>query len=91
MKTLVKSLSFRYLKKADAASDSSNVLFVAEIRHKGRKMTKAFNALHDVLGLSTEESLRIMELCDTTLDGSKWSDASYTQIIRTAQTVLAAA
>ena len=54
-------------------------------------MTKALNALQDVLGLSTEESLRIMQLCDTTLDGSKWSEASFTQVICTAQTVLAAA
>ena len=63
-----------------------------EIRYtEGLKMTKALNALQDVLGLSTEESLRIMQLCDTTLDGSKWSEASFTQVIRTAQTVLAAA
>ena len=54
-------------------------------------MNKVINALHEVLGLSTDEALRVMELCDTTLDGSKWSEASYSQVIRTAQAVLAAA
>jgi hypothetical protein len=54
-------------------------------------MTTVINALHDVLGLSTQEALRVMELCDTTLDGSKWAEASYSQVIRTAQSVLAAA
>ena len=54
-------------------------------------MNKVMNALHDVLGLSTEEAIRVMELCETTLDGSKWSEASYSQVIRTAQTVMAAA
>jgi hypothetical protein len=39
MKTLAKSLSFRYLKKADADSGSCNVLLTAEIRLKGDKMT----------------------------------------------------
>lgn len=52
-------------------------------------MTTTLNALYNVLGLSTEDALRIMELCDTTLDGSKWSEASFTQIIRTAESVLA--
>jgi hypothetical protein len=54
-------------------------------------MNKVINALHDVLGLSTAEAIRVMELCDTTLDGSKWSEASYSEVIRTAQTVMAAA
>jgi hypothetical protein len=54
-------------------------------------MNKVINALHDVLGLSVEEAAQVMALCDTTLDGSKWSEASYSQVIRTAQTVLAAA
>jgi hypothetical protein len=57
----------------------------------GVKMDKVINALHEVLGLSTDEALRVMELCDTTLDGSKWFEASYSQVIRTAQAVLAAA
>jgi hypothetical protein len=54
-------------------------------------MNKVINALHDALGLSAEEAARVMALCDTTLDGSKWSEATYSQVIRTAQTVLAAA
>ena len=54
-------------------------------------MTNVLNALHDTLGLNTEEALRIMQLCDTTLDGSKWSEASFSQVVRTAQSVLAAA
>ena len=52
-------------------------------------MTTTLKALYDVLGLSTEEAQRIMQVCDTTLDGSKWSEASYSQIIRTAQAVMA--
>lgn len=51
-------------------------------------MTKVINALHDVLGLSVEQSMQIMQLCDTTLDGSKWDQASYSQVIRTAEHVL---
>jgi hypothetical protein len=39
MKTLAKSLSFRYLKKADADLGSSKVLLTAEIRLKGDEMT----------------------------------------------------
>jgi hypothetical protein len=39
MKTLAKSLSFRYLKKADADLGFSKVLSTAEIRLKGDKMT----------------------------------------------------
>ena len=54
-------------------------------------MNKVISALHDVLGLSTEEAIRVMELCDTTLDGSKWLEASYNQVIRTAQSVMAVA
>jgi hypothetical protein len=54
-------------------------------------MNKVISALHDVLGLSTEEAIRVMELCDTTLDGSKWSEATYSQVIRTAQSVMAVA
>jgi hypothetical protein len=54
-------------------------------------MNKVISALHDVLGLSTEEAICVMELCDTTLDGSKWSEASYSQVIRTAQSVMAVA
>ena len=54
-------------------------------------MNKVIEALNDVLGLSTEEAIRITQLCDTTIDGSKWLEASYSQIIRTAQTVMAAA
>ena len=44
--------------------------------------------LYDALGLSTEEALRVIASLDTTLDGSKWSEASYTQIVRTAQTLM---
>jgi hypothetical protein len=54
-------------------------------------MNKVINALHDVLGLSREEAISVMELCDTTLDGSKWSNASYSQVIRTAQSIMAVA
>jgi hypothetical protein len=39
MKTHLKSLSFRYQKKVDAALGSSMVLVTAEIRLKGDKMT----------------------------------------------------
>jgi hypothetical protein len=39
MKTLAKSLSFRYLKKADADLGSCKVLSTAEIRLKGDEMT----------------------------------------------------
>ena len=53
-------------------------------------MNKVTRALHDALGLSTEEALRIMEALDTTLDGSKWSEASYNQVVRTAQTLIKA-
>ena len=54
-------------------------------------MNKVISVLHDVLGLSTEEAIKVMELCDTTLDGSKWSEATYSQVIRTAQSVMAVA
>jgi hypothetical protein len=51
-------------------------------------MTTAQRVLFDSLGLSTSDSERLMATLDTTLDGSKWSEASYTQIVRTAQTLL---
>ena len=54
-------------------------------------MTTAQRVLFDSLGLSTADSDRLMATLDTTLDGSKWSEASYSQVIRTAQTVMAAA
>jgi len=53
-------------------------------------MTTATRVLHDALGLSTEEAQSIMASLDTTLDGSKWAQASYTQIVRTAQTLMKA-
>jgi hypothetical protein len=53
-------------------------------------MTTATRVLYDVLGLSTDETVRLMSTLDTTLDGSKWSEASYTQIVRTAQTLIKA-
>jgi hypothetical protein len=65
------------------------VLLVAEIpTTEGLKMTTAQRVLFDSLGLSTSDSDRLMATLDTTLDGSKWSQASYTQIVRTAQTLL---
>ena len=51
-------------------------------------MTTAQRVLFNSLGLSTSDSDRLMATLDTTLDGSKWADASYTQIVRTAQTLL---
>ena len=51
-------------------------------------MTTAQRVLFDSLGLSADESLRLMAQLDTTLDGSKWSEATYTQIVRTAQTLM---
>jgi hypothetical protein len=47
----------------------------------------AVAAITDVLGYSADEVSRIMAACDTTLDGSKWSDASHSQIIKTAEYV----
>ena len=44
-------------------------------------------AITDVLGYSADEVSRIMAACDTTLDGSKWSEASFTQVIKTAEYV----
>ena len=51
-------------------------------------MTTATRVLFDALGLSNDEALNLMAKIDTTLDGSKWSEASYTQIVRTAQTLM---
>jgi hypothetical protein len=51
-------------------------------------MTTAQRVLFDSLGLSSEESLRLMAQLDTTLDGSKWSEASYSQIVRTGQALM---
>lgn len=47
----------------------------------------AIAAITDVLGYSADEVSRIMAACDTTLDGSKWSEASFNQVIITAQYV----
>ena len=47
-------------------------------------MNTATMAITDVLGYSADEVSRIMAACDTTLDGSKWSEASYSQVILTA-------
>jgi hypothetical protein len=51
-------------------------------------MTTATRVLYYALGLNNDEALRLIASLDTTLDGSKWSDASYTQIVRTAQTLM---
>ena len=50
-------------------------------------MTTVTMAIGDALGYSDDEVSRIMAACDTTLDGSKWSEASFSQIIKTAQYV----
>ena len=50
-------------------------------------MTTATATITDVLGYSADEVTRIIAGCDTTLDGSKWSEASYSQIIKTAEYV----
>ena len=50
-------------------------------------MNTATMTITDVLGYSADEVSRIMAACDTTLDGSKWSEASFSQIIKTAQYV----
>ena len=47
----------------------------------------AITAITDVLGYSAEEVSRIMAACDTTLDGSSWATASFSQIIKTADYV----
>jgi len=50
-------------------------------------MTTATATITDVLGYSTDEVSRIMAACDTTLDGSNWATASFSQIIKTAEYV----
>jgi len=50
-------------------------------------MTTATATITDVLGYSADEVTRIIAVCDTTLDGSRWSEASYSQIIKTAEYV----
>jgi hypothetical protein len=50
-------------------------------------MNTATATITDVLGYSADEVSRIIAACDTTLDGSKWSEASYSQLIKTAEYV----
>jgi hypothetical protein len=50
-------------------------------------MTKATEAIIERLSCSEEQALMIQQLADTTLDGSKWDDASFAQVVRTAQYV----
>jgi hypothetical protein len=47
----------------------------------------ATQAIVDILGVSIERAETIQKIYDTTLDGSKWSDASFNQIIITANHV----
>ena len=47
-------------------------------------MITAIMAIGDALGYSDDEISRIMAACDTTPDGSKWSEASHNQLILTA-------
>ena len=44
----------------------------------------ATQAIVEVLGVSIEQAETIQKMHDTTFDGSKWSDASFNQIIITA-------
>jgi hypothetical protein len=50
-------------------------------------MTTTKATITDVLGYSADEVSRIIAACDTTLDGSDWSTATYSQIIKTAEYV----
>ena len=50
-------------------------------------MTKATEAIIQALTCSENEALKIQALADTTLDGSKWDEASFSQVVRTARYV----
>lgn len=53
-------------------------------------MNKATQVITKVLDVTESKALEIQELVDTTLDGSKWDEATYNQIILTAMHVLKA-
>ena len=50
----------------------------------------ATQTIVEVLDVTTEQANNVQRLCDSTLDGSKWDEASFRQIIMTAKYVLKA-
>lgn len=50
------------------------------------KMTPA-EVMAEYLDINNARAKKIMQVCDTTLDGSKWHVASFMQIILTAKSV----
>jgi hypothetical protein len=51
----------------------------------------ATQVIVEVLDVTEAKALEIQQLADTTFDGSKWNEATFTQIVRTAQYVNKAA
>jgi hypothetical protein len=56
---------------------------------KGQKMN-ATETMIEVLDVTEAQAIEVQNLMGTTYDGSKWDEASYRQIIITAQYVLKA-